>query len=182
MRQTIFKPITAVILSGVIWGLSGIYYSLLAHIPTLEVLAHRSLWAMVFFSGVLLCQGAVSGLKQEQFNKKQIVLLGASALMISVNWFAFIFAIQTGQAIQAAFGYYIFPLVAVAFGFLFKQERFSVAQSVAILFAAISVAGLGVALRLVPSIALIIAVTFGAYGLIKSFIKLGAVFYYIFIY
>ena len=175
MGIAIYKPVVAIIMSCVIWGLSGIYYSQLSHIPALEVLAHRSLWSMIFFSGVLLCQGGVSSLKFFQINSKQIILLSASALMISVNWFSFIFAIQTNQAVQAAFGYYIFPLVAVVFGFVFKRERFSFAQSIAILFAAVSVAGLGVALSLVPSIALIIAISFGAYGLIKSFIKLGAV-------
>ena len=175
MGIAIYKPVVAIVMSCVIWGLSGIYYSQLSHIPALEVLAHRSLWAMIFFSGVLLCQGGVSGLKRFRINSKQLILLCISALMISVNWFSFIFAIQTNQAVQAAFGYYIFPLVAVAFGFVFKRERFSFAQSIAILFAAGSVAGLGVALRLVPSIALIIAITFGAYGLIKSFIRLSAV-------
>ena len=175
MGPAIFKPIVAVIFSCVIWGFSGIYYSLLAHIPTLEVLAHRSFWAMVFFSGVVISRRELSEVKHDRINIRQIVLLGASALMISVNWFSFIFAIQTGQAVQAAFGYYIFPLVAVIFGFLFRGERFSFAQSIAILFAAVSVAGLGVALRLIPSIALVIAVTFGAYGLIKSFVKVGAV-------
>ena len=175
MGAVIFKPIAAVVFSCVIWGLSGIYYSLLAHIPTLEVLAHRSFWAMIFLSGAILFFQGFSGINQERINIRQIVLLGASALMISANWFSFIFAIQTGQAVQAAFGYYIFPLVAVIFGFVFKGERFSSAQLIAILFAAVSVAGLGVALSLIPSIALVIAITFGAYGLIKSFIKVGAV-------
>lgn len=130
---------------------------------------------MIFLSGAILFFQGFSGINQERINIRQIVLLGASALMISANWFSFIFAIQTGQAVQAAFGYYIFPLVAVIFGFVFKGERFSSAQLLAILFAAVSVAGLGVALSLIPSIALVIAITFGAYGLIKSFIKVGAV-------
>ena len=158
-----------------IWGLSGVYYDLLSHIPTLEVLAHRSFWAMVFYALVLLFQRGLYGIDQEQINNKQLILLAASALMISANWFSFILAIQTGQAVQAAFGYYIFPLVAVVFSYIFRRERFTLLQSIAILFAAISVAGLGVALGLIPTLALVIAITFGAYGLIKSFITLGAV-------
>ena len=116
---------------------------------------------MLFFSGVVLFKRGLSGINQDRINTRQIVLLGASALMISANWFSFIFAIQTGQAVQAAFGYYIFRLVAVIFGFIFRG--------------AVSVVGLGIALSLIPSIALLIAITFGAYGLIKSFIKVGAV-------
>ena len=91
MGIAIYKPVLAILMSCVIWGLSGIYYSQLSHIPALEVLAHRSLWAMVFFSGVLLFQGGLSGLNRFEINIKQIILLGASALMISVNWFSFIF-------------------------------------------------------------------------------------------
>ena len=174
MDLTILKPILAMGLAGTIWGLSGIFYAQLTHIAPLEVLAHRSLWAMAFFCGVLAIQGRLYKLIRNQITVKQVLLLGASAGMISINWFSFIFAIQSGQAIQASFGYYVFPLVAVVFGYLFKGERFSKVQLVAIVFASISVVSLGFALRLVPLLALIIAVTFGAYGLIKGFTRLGS--------
>ena len=170
-----FKPILAICLACTIWGLSGIYYDHLSHIPPLEVLAHRALWAMVFLSTVLLCQKRLYRLFYNTLSIRELCLLSCSALMISANWFSFIFAIQTGQAVQASFGYYIFPLVAIILGFLFRGERFSNIQLMAILFAGISVLTLGFALRLIPSIALIIALTFGAYGLIKGFTKLGSV-------
>ena len=175
MDLNTLKPIIAICFACTIWGLSGIYYDLLSHIKPIEILAHRSFWAMIFFSGVLFYKGHFFKLIRNLLIGRELVLLSASALMISVNWFSFIYAIQNGQAMQASFGYYIFPLVAVFFGYIFKAERFSHIQLLAIIFAGFAVVTLGFALRLVPSIALIIAVTFGAYGLIKSFTKLGSI-------
>ena len=169
------KPVMAICVACTVWGLSGIYYYQLSHISALEVLAHRSLWALVFFSGFLLYKGQLVRLIKSFMSIRELALHSASTLLICVNWFSFIFALQSGQAVQASFGYYIFPLVAVLFGFLFKGERFSKIQSLAILCAGISVVSLGFAMRLMPSIALIIAITFGAYGLIKGLTKLGSI-------
>ena len=159
MTLKALKPTLAMISACGIWGLSGIYYDRLSHIPPFEVLAHRSLWAMVFFSGFLFYQRRVSNLLKNQITARELYLLCASALLISINWFSFIFAIQTSQAVQASFGYYIFPLVAVILSIFFKGERFSKVQLLAIIFAAISVASLGFALRLIPTVALIIAIS-----------------------
>ena len=169
------KPTIALCFACVIWGLSGIYYDKLSHIPPLEVLAHRSLWAMIFFSGVIIYQGRLLTLVKNLMTPRELLLLSCSAFMITVNWFSFIFAIQSSQAVQASFGYYVFPLVAVLFGYLFKRERFSKIQMLSIVFAGCAVVTLGFALRLLPSIALVIAFTFGAYGLIKSFTKVRSI-------
>tara|TARA_A100001015_G_C15014942_1_gene725031 strand:+ start:1607 stop:2488 length:882 start_codon:yes stop_codon:yes gene_type:complete len=175
MKVKTFKSVLAMTLACLIWGLSGLYYDQLSHIEPFEVLAHRALWAMLFFSVVLFFQGRFIGLIKGLGSSREAVLLACSSLMISINWFFFIFSIQTGQAVQASFGYYIFPLVAVIFGYVFKGERFSRIQIFAILCAVCSIVALGFALRLVPTISLIIAFTFGAYGLIKSFIKLSSI-------
>ena len=172
MNLVFVKPILSMALACTVWGLSGLYYNQLAHIPTLEVLAHRSLWSMIFFSLVLIVRGRFLSLFKTKLTVNQVLLLSISALMISTNWFVFIYAIQTKQAVQASFGYYVFPLVAVIFGYIFKRERFSFLQSVAIFFAFFSVIGLGFALKIVPLISLVIAITFGAYGLIKGYVNL----------
>ena len=128
MKVKTFQSVLAMVFACLIWGLSGLYYDQLSHIDPLEVLAHRAFWAMLFFSGILLHQGRFWGLFTDLVGSREFLLLGASSLMISINWFSFIFSIQTGQAVQASFGYYIFPLVAIIFGYLFKGERFSKIQ------------------------------------------------------
>ncbi len=169
------KPILAMFVACSIWGLSGAFYKYLSHLPTLEVLAHRSLWSMIFFSLVLLCQKRFNVLFFIFKNRDHLFLLLASSLMISINWFTFIYAIQINQAVQASFGYYIFPLVAVFFGFVFKSERFTQIQYFSIILAVISVLGLGYALKMTPFISMVIGVTFGLYGLIKSYVDYGAI-------
>jgi chloramphenicol-sensitive protein RarD len=95
--------------------------------------------------------------------------------MISVNWFGFIFAIQAGYATQAALGYYIFPLVAVALGFVFFRERFRPLQMVAFGLATSAVITLTIGLGAAPWIALMLATTFGIYGMVKKTLSTGPV-------
>ena len=169
------KGVMAMAATGTVWGLSGIYYKLVAHVPPLEVLAHRSVWSLVFFLAVLWLQGRLGVIRTAFADRKALRLLVVTALTISVNWFGFIFAIQSGHATEASLGYYIFPLVAAALGFAILRERFSRLQLVAVTLAAVAVVTLSVGLGDVPWIALMLAGTFGLYGLLKKLIELGPV-------
>ena len=96
-------------------------------------------------------------------------------MLIALNWLVFIRAVQIGHALEASLGYYVFPLFAVALGYLMLGERFSPVQAVAIGLAALAVVILGVGLRAAPGTALILASSFAAYGLIKGRVRLGPV-------
>lgn len=133
------KGILALVLACTIWGLSGLYYKLLSHVPPLEVLSHRSLWSLVFFGAVIILQGRLSEVGQIFRDRRTLGVLAVTAVMISLNWFGFIFSIQVGWAVEASLGYYIFPLLAVVLGYVFLGERFHGAQIVAILLALIAV-------------------------------------------
>jgi chloramphenicol-sensitive protein RarD len=168
------KGILAMIGASVIWGLSGIYYKQLAHVPPLEVLGHRTLWSLVFFAIIITFQGRFSEVWRILRTPRTVAMLALSAVMISANWFVFILSIQMGWAMQASFGYYIFPLVAVALGYLVLGERLSKPQKIAVAIAATAVIMLGVGLGNPPWISLILATTFGAYGLIKNRLDVGS--------
>lgn len=167
--------IMAMVVACTIWGLSGIYYKQLAHIPPLEVLAHRTIWSGVFFGFLLVFQKRVPEAIRTLKTPKVMLFLCLTAVFISINWFVFIFSIQAGYAMEASFGYYIFPLVAVALGFCFLGEKPSKMQWFAILIATIAVIILGFGLGAAPWIALILALTFGLYGLLKKSIPVGPV-------
>jgi chloramphenicol-sensitive protein RarD len=169
------KGVLAMVGACTVWGLSGLYYKLLAHVPTLEVLCHRTLWSMVFFGAVLLVQRRAAEVRAVLGQRRVMAVLAASALMVSTNWFGFIFAIQAGRALEASLGYYVFPLVAVALGYVVFGERFSRLQAAAIGLAALAVAVLTAGLGAAPWIALLLAGTFGLYGLIKKQVALGPV-------
>ena len=106
------KGILAMVVTCVIWGLSPLYYNLLAHIPPIEILAHRTLWSCVTFAIVLAVQGRLSLLRAVLSAPRTVAIIAIAALMISINWFVFILSIQIGKAVEASLGYYIFPLVA----------------------------------------------------------------------
>lgn len=162
------------VIACVVWGLSGIYYKALSAVPPIEVLAHRTLWSLVFLGAVLALQGRLLVLF-DTLRGREIGALAVSALMISINWFAFIWSVQRGHAVEASLGYYIFPLVAVALGVLVFGERMRRAQMVAIALAALGVAVLGWELGAAPWVALLLAGTFGFYGLIKKRITAGPI-------
>jgi chloramphenicol-sensitive protein RarD len=169
------KGVLAMVGACIIWGLSGIYYKALAHVPPLEVLAHRTLWSVVFFGTVLLLQGRGRQVRDALATGRTLAVLAASAVIIALNWLGFIYAIQSGQALEASLGYYIFPLVAVALGFFVFGERFSRLQAVAIGLAALAVGFLTLGLGTPPWIALLLAASFGGYGLLKKGLALGPV-------
>jgi len=161
--------------ASTIWGLSPIYYKALAMVPPLEVLSHRTLWSFVIFALVLLAQGRLGTLFSGLSDRRNLLTVAAAGLLIALNWFVFILSIQIGHAVEASLGYYIFPLVAVALGFLAFHERLGPPRRLAVLLAGVAVVTLGVGLGAPPWISLILATSFGLYGLIKKALDLPPV-------
>ena len=140
------KGVLAMVGCSTIWGLSGIYYKALAHVPPLEVLSHRTLWSLVFFAGVLAVQGRAAEVRSALGQRRNWVVLSVTATMIATNWFGFIFAVQSGRALEASLGYYIFPLVAVL-AYCVGMALFTIIMGNA--FAAFPVITLGIGLPLI---------------------------------
>jgi chloramphenicol-sensitive protein RarD len=161
------KGILAIVGACTIWGLATLYYKAMAHVPPLEVLAHRTVWTFVFFGVLLAVQGrfraAVDLLRGPQRGR---VWLAAG--IVACNWGLFIWAIQTGHAVQASLGYYIFPLVTVCLGVAVLGERLSRGQGVAVGLACAAVVLLTLGLGVAPWVALALAFSFAPYMLIKK--------------
>lgn len=172
MSQTA-KGMAAIIGATVIWGLSSMYYKLLAHVPPLEVLAHRTLWSLVFFGILLAARGRLGELAGLLARPRALALVALAAVAISVNWFLFIYAIQVGHAVEASLGYYIFPLVAVLLGMAMFGERLTRLKWLAVVLAGLAVAVLGWGLGVTPWVSLGLATTFGAYGVVKKALAAG---------
>ncbi len=169
------KGVLAMLGASITWGLSGIYYKALDHVPATEILAHRTIWSFVFLGLVLIGQGRVGATLAHMSNRHTLGLLGLSALLISSNWGMYILSIQSGWAMESSFGYYIFPLVATALGFIVLRERLSPAKWGAIGIAGAAVLMLGLGLGSPPWVSLFLAVTFAFYGLIKNRLDVGPV-------
>ena len=168
------KYLLYLILGTVIWGLSPIFYDLLYNVSSIEIVAHRSFWSAIF---LFLYLYFFLGLNRKFFQKGlgELGLLFLAGILIAINWYGFIYAVTSGNALQASLGYYIFPLVAVFLGIVFNQEKFTSIQILAICLVILAVASLIYMNGEVPGLALILAFSFGFYGLIKSNVKLNPI-------
>jgi rarD protein len=168
------KGYIALLVAQTIWGLSPLYYKAVADVPAFEVLAHRTLWTCVLFGLWIGFQGRLGELRRLMTGPQAGKVL-AAALFVSVNWGLFIHAIQSGQALEASFGYYIFPLVATVIGMAMFRERLCGLQYPALALAALAVVVLGVGLGALPWIALTLAFSFSVYGAIKKTLDAGPI-------
>lgn len=175
MNRETASGVAAMIAAATIWGLSPLYYRLIAHVPPLEVLAHRTLWSALFFVLVLMVQGRIGALAQAMRGRRSLAIIALAALMISLNWYFFIRSVQIGRVVEASLGYYIFPLTSVLFGAIFFRERLARAQGLAVALVVLAVVVLTAGLGVAPWISLVLAVSFGLYGVIKKGLAAGPV-------
>ena len=165
----------AMVVACTIWGLSPIYFKVLAHIPAEVVLAHRVGWSFVFFALLLAVQGRLGEVRAAFTGPARLGQIGLASVLISANWFLLIFAIQTGRTTEVSLGFFIFPLVAVLIGRLGFGERLGRLQGLAVGLAALAVLVLTTGLGVTPWISMVMATTFGLYGAIKKQLPLGPV-------
>ena len=159
----------------VVWGLSPLYYKLVAHVPPLEVLSHRTIWSLVLFGAILALQKRLSKVSALLANPRSLLLVIFAAITISINWFVYIYSVQIGRLVESSLGYYMFPLVAVLLGMSIFGERLSVWKWVSVGFATVAVIALTFGLGVTPWISLVLAVTFGMYGVVKKWSGSGSV-------
>ena len=151
-----------------------LYFHAISEVAPLEILAHRMLWSLLFLAIVLSVRRQWKWLGQAVRQPRVIGSFVASALLLAANWFIYIWAINNGHVIDASLGYFITPLINVMLGFLLLHERLRRSQWLAIGLAGCGVAWLAWQAGQLPWIALILAVTFGAYGLMRKTAALGA--------
>ncbi|KQB93511.1 putative transporter YojE [Geobacillus sp. PA-3] len=158
--------------SYLLWGVLPLYWKLLEARPALEILAHRIIWSFVFMVILLAATGQLTVWRQElkAMRRRPALAWGiaAAALLISANWFIYIWAVTNHHIVEASLGYYINPLVSVALGTIVLRERLSVGQWFAVFLAAAGVTVMAAEYGSFPWVALSLALSFGLYGLVKK--------------
>jgi len=157
------------------WGLFPLYFRIVPGINPGEVLAHRIVWCLLLMLALLAWRRQWAWLGPVLRQKKVLAAFIASALLLSGNWLTYIWSVNNGHVIDASLGYFITPLVNVLLGYTLLHERPRRAQWVALAFAALGVIWLTVQTGRLPWIALVLAATFGCYGLLRKVAVLGAV-------
>jgi len=172
MNRGIFFAIGAYVL----WGLLPVYWKWLHHVPALQVLCHRIVWSFLTLLAAVVLSRQWYVFRQAGISLRVLRVYTMAALLISINWFTYIWAVEAGFIIETSLGYFINPLFSVFLGVIFFRERLRPFQWAAITVAAIGVIYLTIAYGTLPWIALTLAGTFGAYGLVKKIAPLGSLF------
>lgn len=155
------------------WGLFPLYFRQIASVPSLQIVAHRTLWSLAFVMLILLVTGHLKWLRDVSAATWR--RFAASAVLIAINWLTYVWSVGNGHVVDASLGYFINPLVNVALGFAVLHERPRPVQWFAVGLAVVGVLWLTVAAGRLPWIALVLAVSFGLYGLMRKTAALGAI-------
>ncbi|MEN0000578.1 MAG: EamA family transporter RarD [Pseudomonadota bacterium] len=157
-----------------LWGLFPVYLKAVAHIPVWEVIAHRVVWSVPAGLIILVMIGKVTIVREALGNPKLLANAALTAVLISINWGVYVYAVASNQAVDGALGYYINPLVNVVLGAVLLGERLNRYQTVAIALATVAVTILTVRAGGLPWISLALAFSFGFYGYFRKTMTLGA--------
>jgi chloramphenicol-sensitive protein RarD len=164
--------------SYLLWGFLPVYWKFLDHLSADEILANRVFWSLVFMVFVLVFTkkwGAlIENLKELVSNKKRLFALAIASMLISTNWFVYIWAVNSNQMVEASLGYYINPLVSVLLGMFVLKEKLSSVQYISFILAAIGVCIITFTYGRFPWIAMTLALSFGLYGLAKKLLKVDS--------
>lgn len=164
----------AAALAYILWGLFPLYIKQLADVGAVEVVVHRSVWSLVFVFVLLAALRRLAWLKAALGDRRTLTTFAASALLLALNWGLYVWAVSAGRIVDASLGYFINPLFNVLLGVLVLHERPRPLQWAAVALAACGVLWLIVGAGEWPWIALVLAASFGLYGLLRKTAPLGA--------
>ncbi|ANH37216.1 putative DMT superfamily transporter inner membrane protein [Nocardioides dokdonensis FR1436] len=157
------------------WGAFPLYFPLLEPAGALEMLGHRVVWSALTMTIVVVALHQVTALRALLADRRRTTLLVAAAATITVNWGVYIYGVTHGRVVETALGYYINPLVTVLLGVLVLGERMRRLQWIALGIAATAVVVLTIGYGRLPWVAIVLALSFGSYGLLKKTANAGAV-------
>lgn len=156
-----------------LWGVFPLYFKALQEIAPFEILVHRMVWSLAFLAIVLAVRRHWGWLASTLRQPKVLAGFAVSALLLSSNWFIYIWAVNNGRVVDASLGYFINPLFNVLLGSILLHERLRAVQWTAVALAACGVAWLTWQGGSLPWIALLLAATFALYGLLRKTATLG---------
>ncbi|MAD29213.1 MAG: protein RarD [Woeseiaceae bacterium] len=172
--KTAKQGLVAALVAYLCYGLLPIYIKMIDSIPSIEVLAHRIVWSVPFGLLIILGRRQIPEIKRALKDFRVMSFLIFTAFLIGMNWYIYIYSVQSDQVLQASLGYYINPLFYVIVGVAFLGEKLRPLQGIAILFASIGVLILTFSTGVFPWISITLAASFTVYGVIRKKIAVGA--------
>ena len=169
------KGILYGIFAYICWGFFPIYWKALHHVPAIQVIGHRIIWSFIMLAIFILITNQWTEL-YANINARVMRTYTIAAILIGINWFLYVWAVNANFIVETSLGYFINPLVSVLLGVIFLKERLRVAQWIPVILAAVGVAYLTFVYGRLPYIAFALAFSFGLYGLVKKLSPLGSLY------
>ena len=157
------------------WGFITLYFKLVDHVPALSVLAHRVVWSVLFLVFLIVATRQTPAMRAALTSRRTLGLLSIGSLLIAVNWYVFIYAVETDRVLHASLGYYINPLVNVLLAMVVLRERLRLGQWIGVALAATGVIILASLADTLPWISLTLALSFSLYGLVRKLVPIGPI-------
>lgn len=156
-----------------LWGFIPVYFKILQEVPAGQIMAHRVIWSFAVLLVVILLRRDLIPLVK-LLNRRNLLIYFGAGLLLSINWLTYVWAVTSGHIVEGSLGYFINPLVSVMLGVIFLREKLRIFQWLPVALATLGVAYLTISLGQLPWISLVLAFSFGLYGLIKKVAPLGS--------
>jgi chloramphenicol-sensitive protein RarD len=173
-QRTDARGLAAAAIAFSIWGMLPLYLRMIADVPVMQVMTQRLVWGCLFGVAWLALRGEVPLMKQALANRSTRWWLCLTAILVSINWLTYIWGVSVHRTVETSLGYFINPLLNVFLGVVVLRERLNPTQWTAVGIAALGVIYLTWSAGHPPWIALVLACTFGSYGLIRKIVKVDA--------
>jgi len=167
------KGVVAALSAYLLWGFLPILFHLLEQAGSVLIVAERTLWSLVLLGIFIAATTGFAEIRSVLVDIRRMRVIALSALLLVCNWLLYVWAVETGQVLEASFGYFINPLVNVAIGMVLLGERQNRVQTIAIAIACVAILIQAAGIGRVPLIALGLAFSFGFYGFIRKTAQTG---------
>ena len=175
MKKNLFKGSLFTVGASLWWGVIGvIYFKFVSFATAMELTIHRTIWTALLLLITTTYFSKWSEVKKIINKKFNIIILLTTGLLVSINWFTWLYAVQTNNLLDSALGYYIFPIFSVFLGIIFLKEKYNKNKIISIFLVVAALIYLLIKLGEVPWIGLIVAITFSLYGLIRKKVKVSS--------
>lgn len=159
----------------IFWGANPIYFKMVGAVPPLEVVAQRVVWAVIMLAMLVTWKRHWQVIATALADRRTVLMLLLSTAIMSVNWLVYIWAIAENRVLETSLGYFINPLVNVLLGVVVLREKLGLWRGLAVGLAALGVGNLALGVGGIPWIALVLAFSFGFYGLIRKTVRIDSV-------
>jgi chloramphenicol-sensitive protein RarD len=165
--------VLAALAAYTLWGFLPLLFRQLEAAGSVLIVAERTVWSLVLLAGILALSGGFGDVRALFADRKRALGTLLSAVLLAGNWLLYVWAVETGQVLEASFGYFINPLVNVLMGMILLGERQNRLQTISILMAAVAIGIQAIGLGNIPFVALGLALSFGFYGYFRKTAHLG---------